>query len=196
MPVRPPTARPGPSPSTHAAGPAPEHGDMPDAARRRVLLAASGLAALALSGCGFHLRGPQRLGFASVHIDTPAQTELGTRLRRLIATTGTTTVSDNEQDAEARLRILANDRGREILSLTGAGKVREYQLTQTLRFQLLDKGGQPLIPPTALTARREYTFDDSQVLGKEQEEELLYRDMQNDLMQQLMRRLASASAPG
>ncbi|MCK2087008.1 LPS assembly lipoprotein LptE [Thauera aromatica] len=169
---------------------------MPDAARRRLLLAGSGLAALALSGCGFHLRGPQRLGFASVHIDPPAQTELGTRLRRMIATTGTTTVTENEQDAEARLRILANDRGREILSLTGAGKVREYQLTQTLRFQLLDKGGQPLIPPTALTVRREYTFDDSQVLGKEQEEELLYRDMQNDLVQQLMRRLATTSRPG
>ncbi|APR04859.1 LPS assembly lipoprotein LptE [Thauera chlorobenzoica] len=188
MSVRPPLACP---PPAHPApsGPA-------DAARRRLLLAGSGLAALTLAGCGFHLRGPQQLGFASVHINTPAQTELGARLRRMIATTGTTVVAEDEQDAEARLRILTNNRGREILSLTGAGKVREYQLTQTLRFQVLDKAGQALIPPTTLSARREYTFDDSQVLGKEQEEELLYRDMQNDLVQQLMRRLATTSRPG
>ena len=105
---------------------------------------------------------------------------------------GTTTVTEDAEQAEARLQILSNNRGREILSLTGAGKVREYQLTQSLRFQLLDKAGKPLIPPTSLSARREYTFHDSQVLGKEQEENLLYRDMQADLVQQMMRRLAAA----
>ncbi|WEN43322.1 LPS-assembly lipoprotein LptE [Thauera sp. GDN1] len=160
--------------------------------RRRLLLAGCGAAALLASGCGFRLRGPQALDFATVHINTPPETELGAQLRRLIATSGTTTVTEDAEQAEARLQILSNNRGREILSLTGAGKVREYQLTQTLRFQLLDKAGKPLIPPTSLSARREYTFDDSQVLGKEQEEALLYRDMQNDLVQQMMRRLATA----
>ena len=122
--------------------------------------------------------------------------ELGAQLRRQIATSGTTTVTEDAEQAEARLQILGNNRGREILSLTGAGKVREYQLTQSLRFQLLDKAGKPLIPPTSLSARREYTFDDSQVLGKEQEENLLYRDMQADLVQQMMRRLAAARRAG
>ncbi|HRP23710.1 MAG TPA: LPS assembly lipoprotein LptE [Thauera sp.] len=165
----------------------------PGLPRRRLLLAGGGLGALLLSGCGFRLRGPQALDFATVHINTPAQTELGAQLRRQIATSGTTTVVEDAAAAEARLQILANSRGREILSLTGAGKVREYQLTQTLRFQLIDKDGRSLLPPTNLSARREYTFDDSQVLGKEQEEALLYRDMQADLVQQLMRRLAVVS---
>ena len=83
-----------------------------------------------------------------------------------------------------------------LMVYTGAGKVREYQLVQSLRFQLLDRAGKALIPPTGLSARREYTFDDSQVLGKEQEEALLYRDMQNDLVQQLMRRLGAARRSG
>ncbi len=131
-----------------------------------------------------------------MHIEVPAQTEFGAQLRRLIATTGTTRVEEDAAKAEARLQILANDRGREILSLTGAGKVREYQLVQVLRFQLLDRAGKTVIPPTSLSARREYTFDDSLVLGKEQEENLLYRDMQNDLVQQLMRRLAVARRDG
>ena len=164
--------------------------------RRRLLGSALAATVALLSGCGFHLRGPQALDFATVHINVPEQSEFGAQLRRLIATTGTTRVEEDAARAEARLQILANDRGREILSLTGAGKVREYQLVQALRFQLLDRAGKPLIPPTSLSARREYTFDDSQVLGKEQEEALLYRDMQNDLVQQLMRRLGAARRGG
>lgn len=166
------------------------------AGRRRLLTGALAAAAWLVAGCGFHLRGPQALDFATVHIDLPAETALGAQLRRLIATTGTTRVEEDAARAETRLQILANGRGREILSLTGAGKVREYQLTQTLRFQLLGQAGAVLIPPTSLSARREYTFDDSQVLGKEQEENLLYRDMQDDLVQQLMRRLAVARRAG
>ena len=112
--------------------------------RRRLLLAGAGLCALPLTGCGFRLRGPQALDFATVHINTPPETELGAQLRRMIATSGTTTVTETPETAAARLQILSNDRGREILSLTGAGKVREYQLTQTLRFQLLNQAGKPL----------------------------------------------------
>ena len=165
-------------------------------ARRRLLGGALGAAALLLSGCGFRLRGPQALDFATVHISVPEQSEFGAQLRRLVATTGTTRVEEDAAKAEARLQIISNDRGREILSLTGTSQMREYQLVQSLRFQLLDRAGKALIPPTSLTARREYTFDDSQVLGKEQEEALLYRDMQNDLVQQLMRRLAAARRSG
>ena len=159
--------------------------------RRLLVLGGVALTGLLLSGCGFKLRGPQRLEFATLHIGVSELTALGASLRRLIATTGSTTVTEDVAQADARLQILANERGREILSLTGAGKVREYQLTQTLRFQLLDKAGKALIAPTSISAAREFTFDDSQVLGKEQEETLLYKDMQNDLLQQLMRRLAT-----
>ena len=162
--------------------------DLARPARRRLLLA--GGAALLLSGCGFHLRGPQALDFATLHLNTPPESALGAQLRDRPRPGGRR--SETDAQAEARLQILSNDRGREILSLTGAGKVREYQLTQTVRFQLLGQGEKLLIPPTSLQTRREYTFDDSQVLGKEQEENLLYRDMQNDLVQQLMRRLAVA----
>ena len=170
---------------------APEH-QARSPSRRRLVLGSAALSGLLLSGCGFKLRGPQRLEFATLHINVSELTALGASLRRLIATTGSTTVTEDAAQADARLQVLGNERGREILSLTGAGKVREYQVTQTLRFQLLDKAGKALIAPTSISAAREFTFDDSQVLGKEQEETLLYKDMQNDLLQQLMRRLAAA----
>ncbi len=160
--------------------------------RRRLLLAFAGFAGGALAGgCGFRLRGPQPLDFATIHIGVSELTELGALLRRQVLTSGTTTVVEDPAKADVTLQILTAERGREILSLTGAGKVREYQLTLRIRFRLTDnKSVTDLIPPTNLLARREYTFDDSQILGKEQEEALLYNDMQNDLVQQIMRRLA------
>lgn len=148
-----------------------------------------------LAGCGFHLSGPRPLAFSTVHIGMSEYTSLGTALRRQIALSGSTTVEKDPARAEVRLQILANNRGREILSLTPTGTVREYELTQTLRFRLVDRDGSELIPPSVLSVRREYTFSDDLILGKEQEEALLYTDMEKDLVRQLMRRLAAWQRP-
>ncbi|MDR2690553.1 MAG: LPS assembly lipoprotein LptE [Azoarcus sp.] len=162
---------------------------MPHRASRLIAIA---LIALTLAACGFHLRGPQPLAFASVNISASPYSELGAALRRQVALSGTTTVEEDAAKAEVSLQILANERTREILSLTGAGKVREYELAQRIRFRLIrTNGGEELIIPTELLTRREYTFNDEEVLGKEQEEALLYRDMEADLVRQIMRRLAS-----
>lgn len=165
---------------------------------RRRLLAAAAAAAL-LAGCGFQLRGPRPLAFSTVYVGISAYSDLGAALRRQIRATGSTEVVDEPDKAQARLEILRNSRDREILSLTGAGKVREYQLIHTLGFRLVDKAGNELIPPTAISVRRDYTYDEQRaasVLAKEQEEAVLYRDMENDLVQQLIRRLATAKLPG
>ncbi|AWI80039.1 MAG: hypothetical protein CVU19_14290 [Betaproteobacteria bacterium HGW-Betaproteobacteria-13] len=165
-------------------------------ARRRLLKAGAALAASAmLAGCGFHLRGPQPLAFSTLHVSVSEFSDLGSAIRRKVENSGTTTVTENAGKAEARLQILANERGREILSLTSSGTVREYQLTQRIRFRLIDNKNVELIPPTNISGQREYTFDDEEVLGKEQEEALLYRDMQADLVQQIMRRLAAYRRP-
>lgn len=159
--------------------------------RRRAFLVV--LAAPLLPGCGFRLRGPQPLGFATLHVGIDANTELGAALRRRILTSGTTRVVDDPAEAEARLEVLQNTRSREILSLSSAGTVREYQLFQTVRFRLVRADGAELLAPVTLTVRREYNFDDAEVIAKEQEEALLYRDMENDLLQQMLDRLATVT---
>jgi len=167
-----------------------------NSARRRLLKAGAALAASAmLAGCGFHLRGPQPLAFSTLHVSVSQFSDLGSAIRRKVELSGTTTITEDASKAEARLQILANERDREILSLTSSGTVREYQLTQRIRFRLIDSKNTELIPPTNISGQREYTFDDEEVLGKEQEETLLYRDMQADLVQQIMRRLAAYRRP-
>lgn len=159
--------------------------------RRRLLTAGAVLAfAAALQGCGFQLRGPQPLPFASIHVGADPNSELGAGLRRKIAASGAAIIEDPAA-AEVRLEFLRYARDREILSLSSAGKVREYQLKLTVTFRVVDKGGQPVLGPTTISAQREYNFDDSRIIAKEQEEALLFRDMETDLMQQLLRRLAA-----
>ena len=61
-----------------------------------------------------------------------------------------------------------------------------------IRFRLRNQQGVELIPPTELVQQRDVSYNESIALAKEAEEALLYRNMQTDLVQQLLRRLAAA----
>jgi len=161
--------------------------------RRTALLALLGLPLL--GACGFHLRGPQPMAFSSIHLGMGAYSELAAALRRQIPNSGTTQVEDDPTKAEALLHVLRDARTRDILSLNAAGKVREYRLGYDFAFRLSARDGRELIPPTELHVQRDMTYDDANILAKEQEEALLFKDMQSDIVQQLLRRLAAAHMP-
>lgn len=144
-----------------------------------------------LAGCGFRLRGQQTLPFDSLYVGTDPATPFGAALRQQIAAGADTRVVSDPAEADARLEILRNDRSRDIVSLTGAGRVREYQLTQTVVFRVIDRSGNERLPASAVTVRREYNFEDDQIIAREQEEAMLIRDMEEDIVQQMLRRLAA-----
>lgn len=159
--------------------------------RRRLFLAALAAPVLA-AGCGFRLRGPQKMAFETVYVGGVGQfSRFGADLRREIEAAGTTRAVSTPGEAEVRLDILSNDRNREILSIAGDGSVREYQIDRILVYRIRDQAGNELVPPTRLQTRREYDFNDAQIIAKQREEVLLFEDMERDLMQQLVRRLAA-----
>ncbi|MDD3354544.1 LPS assembly lipoprotein LptE [Zoogloea sp.] len=166
----------------------------PPLARRRVL-ALLGTLPLLAAGCGFKLRGPRPMPFGSIHLGMNEYSELAAAIRRQIRANGDTRVVDDRDEAEVRLEVLTDAREKVILALNTQGRVREYQLRQRFTFRLVDKGGQVIMPANEILLSRDLAFDDSQILAKEQEEILLYRDMQGDLVQQLIRRLSSAKMP-
>ena len=86
-------------------------------------------------------------------------------------------------------------RQKEILSLTAEGRVREFRLLYRVGFRVHDGKGGEFVQPAALQVTRDMTYSDAQLLAKEAEEQLLYRDMQSDMVQQIMRRLATAKPP-
>ena len=146
------------------------------------------------AGCGFHLRGAADLPFSSVYL--PAATSgIALDLARNIRAGTNVKLVDDAKQADAIVELTGETRGKEILSLTGAGRVREFRLRYRVGFRVHDGKGNEFVPPSTLELTRDVTFNDSQVLAKESEEQLLYRDMQSDMVQQIMRRLSSAQKP-
>lgn len=148
--------------------------------------------ALLLSACGFQLRGNYSLPFDTLHISLPTSSELHAVLKRNILASTQTRIVDDAKSAQATLVITGDRQVKDILSLNSAGRVREFQLVRTVGFRVHDAANRDLIPPGQIVLRRDISFSDAQVLSKEAEEGLLWRDIQEDLVQQLLRRLAAA----
>ena len=147
-----------------------------------------------LSACGFHLRGSNgayNMPFSSIYLAFGETSPLGNELKRNLRAIDKVVIATTPQDAQARFEVLSEARNKAVLSLNNLGRVREYLLSYTLVFQVRDATGKLLLGPTEITLRRNLAFSEEALLAKEGEEALLYRDMQSDLVQQIMRRLAA-----
>lgn len=147
---------------------------------------------LALSSCGFHLRGPQPLPFSTIYLGLGEYSDFATAIKRQIKLSGNATVVDLAKDAEVRMVVVRDATNKEIESISGSGTVSEYKLARRFAFRLLDKQGREIMPLNEIYVTRSMSFATGLELSKEQEEAQLYADMQKDIVQQLVRRLAAA----
>ena len=158
------------------------------------------LAALLLAGglahCGFHVRGDTQLAFRTLAIVGGENSSLVVDLKRTLRGNARVGIVDKPEQADAVLYILLNQNDKSILTLSGGGRVREFQLTQKIMFRVADPNGNEWMPTSEINVRRDFSFNDSQALAKEGEERLLIADMQADAVQQLLRRLSAAKRPG
>ncbi len=153
------------------------------------------LATLLLAACGFQLRGAYALPFDSLYINQPETSELHAQIKRSVTAASHAHVVGTQQEAQASLLILNDQQAKNILSLSAAGRAREYELVRTVSFRVVDANMRDWLPPGRIVIRRDITYSDDLVLSKEAEEALLWRDIQADLVQQLLRRMSSAKAP-
>lgn len=156
---------------------------------RRLFLAA--LSAALAAGCGFQLRRLDSMPFASLYIDASPGSGVGLRIRSVLASIKNTRLAASASEAEAVLQLGQEERTKVILSLSGAGRVTEYRLGMRLTYAVIDKGGQSLAAAESIELTRDMTYDDSQLLAKSAEEQLLYRDMEDNAALRIMRRLQS-----
>jgi LPS-assembly lipoprotein len=153
------------------------------------------LMALALAACGFHLRGTNlkdvQFAFKSLYLKAPGETPFVTDLRKaLIANKITlTTTADT---ADLVLEVVSEQTIKQILSLSGAGRVQEYQLFYTVSLRAYDNQQNDWLPVEEISLSRILPYDDTQVLAKQQEETMLYKDMRSDAVGQAVRRLYRA----
>jgi LPS-assembly lipoprotein len=149
----------------------------------------------ALAACGFHLRGDVTYAFSTLYINAPPNTPFAADLKRALSG-GSTTLTDNAAAAQAILDLSNITDDKQVLSLSGGGRAREYLLTKRLTFALHDAVGKDWLPAGEVVVRRQYTFNESEVLAREAEEAKLLKEMQSDAVQQVVRRLQAAKKPG
>ena len=147
------------------------------------------LLTLTVTACGFQLRGQATLPFETIFISFPAGHPIGTDLKRLIKVGTKTRIVDQAKAAEAILEIISVSNNKEIMSVSGGGRVREFELRYRVSFRLVDSKGVELIPTNEIALRRIIPFTDAQVVAKEGEEAMLVREMQGDSAIQIVRRL-------
>jgi len=147
-----------------------------------------------VGGCGFQLAGSGRLPAAmqATYLDsTEPRSEFYSSLSEALRHSGLELV-DSRGDADARLVISEDSTGQRVLSVTARNIPREYEIFYSVTFSL-EAQGEALIQPEVLVARRNYTYDETEVLGKEREESLLRRALADDLARQVMRRIEALS---
>ena len=154
----------------------------------RVVTAIAIASTLVLASCGFELRGNPSVGLKTINITGTGGTLV--EIKRILAT-GPTLVVPNAKDAEAQLRFLDEKREKTVHTITATGRVYDFQLRLTVRYDVLTPGReQPLIEPTEVVATRLITYSESAPTAKEAEEQLLFKDMQVDIAGRILRHIA------
>ena len=133
---------------------------------------------LFISACGFQLRGDIQANFDSISI-SGGTSGFNKTLQRKFRQAGITIKSASE--AEKIVQIIKNDFDKTILTLTGTGLVSEYQLDYTVSYRFKSKDG-PWNQPLTIKASRTYTYDDSDILAKDEEEKRLVSGMEDQLI--------------
>ncbi len=148
------------------------------------------LLVLALTACGFQLRGAYSFPYESVYFAT-GDNVVGAGLKRQVRASGVQ-VADSAKEAQATFLPTGEARDSVIVSFSSSGRVREKRLRLRYAYRIVDPKGRDFVPQGYVELTRDVTYADSATLAKTQEEDLLWRDMENDLVQQLLRRLATA----
>jgi LPS-assembly lipoprotein len=151
-------------------------------------------ALLALAGCGFGLRQPANYAFSSLYSSVAPNSPLGIELQRQLQAGGQLRyITDAAQlkEAEVLLDVFGEQRTKTVVGVSATGQVREFQLRLNLKFRVRTQLGKELIPETELVQQRTMSYSEAFALSKEAEEAMLYRNMQSDMVQQILRRLAA-----
>jgi len=155
------------------------------------------LTGIAVSACGFHLRGKLPLSntvkVIAVTAEETAETQLRERVVEALKFAGATVVQD-PATASATLNLYRVDFKRTVRTIDTRGKATGYTIEYIVRFKVVSADGKELRHSKNIVMRRDYNFDPNQVLQKEDEERDLKEDMEKELSQQILRQLSTIAA--
>lgn len=147
------------------------------------------LLTLALSACGFQLRGLTELSFKNLYIQGNTLS-ISRDLKQSLETNGIHVVK-NVESAEVLLELLGETNEKRILSLSGGGLVREFELNYRVNFRTRESASPTWSTVQTVQVRRDFSYDDKVLLGKAEEEARLNTDMRKDAVREVLRRLTA-----
>jgi len=153
---------------------------------------AAGLLIVTLAGCGFHLQGrqPMPAAFSFTYIDAQdEQTDFVQDLRKALIASGSKVIR-TQGSSGATVSVHDDELTERVLSVSARNIPTEYELTYRVKFSVTS-GGKTLIDDEEISATRDLSFDETQLLAKEREQEILREALARDLVALVMRRLAS-----
>ena len=163
--------------------------------KRSVRASLALLLALGITGCGFHLQGagtlPSSMMRTFVATNEP-HSEFTVSLTDVLRQRGAAVLDEPEAGA-ALLNISLDETGQRVLSVSARNIPREYEVYYTITFSL-NVGVESLIQRESLVATRSYTYDETQVLAKEAEEQILREALADDLARRVLQRIQALGA--
>ena len=150
------------------------------------------LATLLLGACGFHLQGTARVSprLAAVELVAPDRySDLQQALRESLALSGARIV-DAAGSPLATLRLLKDEHGRRVLSVSARNTPREVEVYYTVGFSV-EAGGQVLVPAQEITLTRSLSYDETALLAKEHEHDLIGAALARELAAIIMHRISA-----
>lgn len=150
------------------------------------------LVALQLSACGFHLQGKLTVPaeMQRTYIDTADRYTVFYRELRLRLQSAGVQLVDSPADATATFTIMLDRTDQRVLSVSARNVPTEYEVYYSVRYAL-SSGERRLLEPQFATLTRDYTYDETRVLGKAREEELLRKAIVDDLVRIVLKQISA-----
>lgn len=150
---------------------------------------------IGINACGFQLRGSnlEALQNSSVFVNSVGADQIAREVRIQLQNADITPVG-SASDAEYIINLSEEYYDRKVLSVSPqTGKVEEYELSYSAKMTIRKKNGEVLVNSEALTAERDYTFDEGSVLGTFTQESVLERDIAKQAAAAVLRRLQAVT---
>ena len=142
---------------------------------------------LMIVSCGFHMRGMTEISFKTISLEGKELSFTKT-LKKVLNTNKVAIVSSSE-NPELRVELLSEESEKRILSLSGQGLVREFEIFYRVRYRIKTSNSEIWSQENIIETRKDFTYSDSNLIGKEEEERQLNEAMRNEAITNLFNQI-------
>ena len=142
---------------------------------------------LVITSCGFHMRGMTEISFKTISLEGK-ELSFTKNLKKILKTNKVAIVSPTE-NPELRVELLSEESEKRILSLSGQGLVREFEIFYRVRYRIKTSDSEIWSQENIIETRKDFTYSDSNLIGKEEEERQLNEAMRNEAITNLFNQI-------